>query len=144
MAKKVLSVRVEEEILKRLETDSRDTKKTQAEFIAEAIEYYSRYLRILSTGGDMVGVQNPQLIEHTEEQARTAVEILSDAAARLTQNHPGIDFGIHYIADYAAVRLFKDTEGQRNRFLAGADEVMADITRESIINQNTKRALRNN
>lgn len=142
MAKKVMSVRLDEETLHSLETSCIELKKTQAEFISEAIEYYSRYLKILRSGGDLVGVQNPQLIEHTEEQARRAAEILSEAADQLTQNHPGIDFGVHYIADYAAVRLFKDSEEVKNRFFEQA-QMMNRAGHSEVMDQNTKRALQN-
>ena len=117
MAKKVLSVRVDEELLKKMDALCERSNKPQAEFVAEAIQAYIAYMTILKTGGEVVSVKNPQLIEHTEEQARRAVEILSEAAGQLTKNHPGIDFGIHYIADYAAVRLFKDNEEQKEAFL---------------------------
>ena len=140
MAKKVLSVRLDEETLEHLENACFASRKTQPEFISEAIDFYNHFLRIVRSGGDLVGVQNPQMIEHTEEQARNAVEILSDAASRLTLNHPGIDFGIHYIADYAAVRLFKDSEEQKEIFRR---EYKKPLVNEAITleDQNTKRAL---
>lgn len=123
MAKKVLSVRVEDSLLKDMETLSAKLQKSQAEIVSEAIQHYAIYQRILRAGGDMVGVMNPQLIEHTEEQAKRAVEILSEAADQLTKNHPGMDFGVHYIADYAAVRLFKDSQEQKDLFEEGRKEI---------------------
>ncbi len=140
MAKKVLSVRLDEETLEHLEGACLASKKTQPEFIGEAIEFYNRYQRILRSGGDLVGVQNPQMIEHSEEQARNAVEILAEAASKLTLNHPGLDFGIHYIADFAAVRLYKDSEEKKENFRKEYRKPLMSGQQE-IEDQNINRAL---
>lgn len=116
--KRVLSARIDENIIDRLNYFCGVLEVSQAEFIAMALENKCNEVEHLRIGGGIVEMTNPQIMNYTEDEAKEITKILSETANKLTTINPGLDFGLHEIAAFATQRFFKDSQQQQRKFSA--------------------------
>lgn len=118
MALKATSFKIDDEILNKMRYVCGEAGISQADFIKAAINNECEKIRRERNGGAVVTLPNPQNFIFSDEEAREAVGVLSDAANKLSKINPALDFGLHNISDYATARLFKDSKKQREIFAA--------------------------
>lgn len=118
MAKKVLSVRIDENIIDDLNYYCGVSEMSQADFLAEAITKLCEEKRMLRAGGASVMLPNPQIYLYSDEQAQKVAQELAACAAVLNTVCPSLDFAINRIVDFCNQRLFKDSKEQKNKFSA--------------------------
>lgn len=121
--KKAITARVEETAIARMKAFCSELGQSEADFLTDAITYYCDAVRHERSGGMSLTIPNPQFSIADDESKEKAVAILSKAAAELTENNAGLEFGMHYIAGFALERLFRDTEAQKKAF---SEQLKAD------------------
>ena len=118
MAKKVLSVRVDESVMDTMSYFCGVSEMSQADFVTAAITDKCEKVQLLRCGGVEASLPNPQNFSYTDDQAAQIIEILSDTSNKITKICPSLDFGMNEIVAFATQRLFKDSDEQRKKFNA--------------------------
>lgn len=113
MSKKVLSVRIDEEVIDKMNYFCGIASVSQAEFVARAIEEACAKARFLREGGMVLTVPNPQNFKYSEEDARSIFEALHNMANYMAKVNPSLDAGLNDIVAFYSQRLFKDSEEQK-------------------------------
>ena len=114
--KKMFSTRLDLDVLDKLAHYSFASGTPMADFVSAAIMEKCEKEQILRSGGMMMTIPNPQFIRHNGEQAAIVVGVLSDSAKALSDNNPGLGFGLHKIAAFAQERLYQDSDAQKKIF----------------------------
>ena len=93
--KKALNVRIDENTVNRMKYYCAELGKSEADFMAAAIESYCNALRLERSGGMSLTIPNPQTVTASADSKSEALAILSKAAHDLTKNESGLEFGLH-------------------------------------------------
>lgn len=113
MSKKVLSVRIDEEIIEKMNYFCGVASVSQAEFVASAITEACAKARFLRQGGAVITVPNPQNFQFTKENAESIFEAIHNVANYTTKVNPSLDAGLNDIVAFYSQRLFKDSDEQK-------------------------------
>ncbi len=116
MGKKVLSVRIDEELIEQINYFCGVLGISQADFVTSALVEKVERQRFEREGGLTLTVPNPQRFVHTKEQAEKIMKEISDVANRVTVTNCALDGGLNEIVVFYLQRLFKDSDEDRKRF----------------------------
>lgn len=129
MAKKVLSVRVDEKTIDILNYFCGTQGISQADFVTEAIEKHCDEIRHARGGGATAKIPNPNRFLYTEDEAKEVCALLNETAHKLNKICPSLNFGINEIMTFAHQRIFTDSEELRQEFSANFYNDLENIKR---------------
>lgn len=118
MAKKVLSVRIDEKTIDTMNYFCGTQEISQADFVTEAVEKHCADIAHLRMGGGVAKLPNPQIYLYSAEQAAEVYEVLTEAVHKLNRICPSLDFGMNEIVAFANQRIYKDSKEQKEKFSA--------------------------
>lgn len=113
MGKKSLNVRVDEEIIAKMNYFCGVLSMSQSDFVASAILGACEKIQFLRSGGAFITVPNPQNFSYKQEDADSIISALSNIANYVTEKNPSLDGGLNDIVAFYVQRLKKDTEDQK-------------------------------
>lgn len=113
MGRKSLNVRVDEDVIAKMNYFCGVLSMSQSDFVENAILGACEKVQFLRSGGAFITVPNPQNFRYTEEQADSIISALSNIANYVTTTNTSIDAGLNDIVAFYVQRLKKDTEDQR-------------------------------
>lgn len=111
MAKKILSVRVEDELLQKVNRFGGILNLSQAEFVTLAIENLVNDIMHERSGGATIKLPNPSNYLMSEDTKAEILDLLNKSNYTLTQiTNSGVDLGFNLIKQFAEDRLLRDSK----------------------------------
>lgn len=118
MAKKILSVRVENELLEQVNYFGEKLKVSQAELVTMAIENLINDILSERHGGATIKLPNPNNYLLSEEAKNEVLDLLNKTNFTLTQiTNSGLDLGLNLIKQFAEDRLKRDSKEDKEKFV---------------------------